>query len=276
MAEEISEICSRLRIDDEEDVVLDLESLNPNPEQTKLSLLLLGRVLTDRNYNLDAFKRTITMVWAPVHGLVIRVLSPNLYAFQFFHWKDLMKVMDGRPWCFDNMLVLLKEADGEEQPDQVSIIHSPFWVRLKNLPFNYRSDDIVKALVGNMGEILEVEEDVLGIGRYRRIRVMLDVTKPLRRFRKIKDKKGRELQIDFAYERLPFFCFACGVMGHSERDCHGVLEEDKKETLGWSTALKATPRKGRSKEVMEEEKYRRSKKILFGETEVLKPVHSFL
>lgn len=55
-----------------------------------------------------------------------------------------------------------------------------------------------------------------------------------------------------------------------------MLEEDKKETLGWSTALKATPRKGLSKEVMEEEKYRRSKKILFGETEVLKPVHSFL
>lgn len=262
MAEEISRIVSQLTIDDEEDEVLDLGALNPSVEN-KLSLVLFGRLLTERSYNVEAFKRTITSVWAPSQGLVIRVLSQNFFAFQFFHWRDMAKVIDGRPWCFDNMLILLKEADGEEQPDQVKIIHSPFWVRIKNLPFNYRSDEIVKALVGNMGEILEIEEDVLGIGRYRRVRVMMDVTKPLRRYRKLKDKRGRELHVDFAYERLPFFCFACGIMGHSERYCHVVPEEEKQEKLGWSAELKATPRKGRLKEIEEDEKYRASRKILF-------------
>lgn len=48
-----------------------------------------------------------------------------------------------------------------------------------------------------MGEILELEEDMLGIGRYRRVKLMLDVTKPLRRFWKLKDKRGR-IQADFA------------------------------------------------------------------------------
>lgn len=33
----------------------------------------------------------------------------------------MLKVLDGRPWCFDDMLVLLKEADGDEQPNHVSI-----------------------------------------------------------------------------------------------------------------------------------------------------------
>ncbi|XP_048502313.1 uncharacterized protein LOC125498299 [Beta vulgaris subsp. vulgaris] len=218
MAEEISEIVSRLRIDTEEADVLDVEIINPNPEN-KISLLLLGRLLTERSFNVEAFKRTITTVWAPVHGVVIRVLCPNLFAFQFFHWRDMLKVLDGRPWCFDNMLVLLKEADGDEPPDQVTIYQSPFWIRLKILPFNMRSNEVIKALIGNMGEILELEEDVLGIGRYRRVKVMLDTRKPLRRFRKIKDRKGSEIQIDFAYERLPFFCLACGIMGHSEKDC---------------------------------------------------------
>lgn len=83
-----------------------------------------------------------------------------------------------------------------------------------------------------MGEIIEIEEDYLGIGKYRRVKVMLDVSKPLRRYRKIKDKRGRELQVDFAYERLPFFCFACVVLGHSEKDCHVVPEEEKQESLG--------------------------------------------
>ena len=161
------------------------------------------------------------------------------------------------------MLVLLKEADGDEPPDQVTIYQSPFWIRLKNLPFNMRSNEVIKALIGNMGEILELEEDVLGIGRYRRVKVMLDTRKPLRRFRKIKDRKGSEIQIDFAYERLPFFCLACGIMGHSEKDCQLVNEEEKCERLGWHLGSKATPRKGRTKEVEEEAKFKNCKKVLF-------------
>ena len=114
-----------------------------------------------------------------MHGLVIRALIPNLYAFQFYHWKDMMKVLEGCLWCFDNMLNILKEADCDEQPGQVKITHSLFWVRIKNLLFNYRTNNIVKALIGNMGEILEIEEDGLGIGRYKRVKVHLDITKPL-------------------------------------------------------------------------------------------------
>lgn len=269
MAEEISDFVSKLRIDDEEECVLDLKTLNATGDK-KISLLLLGRILTERTYNVEAFKRTITTVWASIHGLVIRVLSPNMYAFQFFHWKDMMKVLDGRPWCFDNMLILLKEADGDEQPDQVNLFQSPFWVRIKNLPFNSRSDEIIRALVGNMGEILEIEEDILGFGKYRRVKVMLDVTKPLRRFRRMKDNKGKEIVVDFAYERLPFFCFACGVMGHSEKDCQFVDEEDKHERLGWSLALKATPRKGRTKELEEENKFRTCRKTLFSKEDLVK------
>ena len=52
-------------------------------------------------------------------------------------------------------------------------------------------------------------------------------------------------------------------MGHSEKDCQSVLEEDKCEKLGWHLGLKATPRKGRTKEIEEESKFRHCKKILF-------------
>lgn len=91
----------------------------------------------------------------------------------------MMKVLEGCSWCFDNMLNILKESTVYEQPDQVNITHSLFWVRIKNLLFNYRTNNIVKAFIGNMGEILETKEDGLGIGRYKRVKVLLDITKPL-------------------------------------------------------------------------------------------------
>lgn len=92
MLEELTHIVSNLKIDDKE-VVLELDSSNPSVEN-KLSLVLFGRPLT---YNIDAFKRTITGVWPPSHILVIRVLSHNFFAFQFFHWRDMNRVLEGRP-----------------------------------------------------------------------------------------------------------------------------------------------------------------------------------
>lgn len=61
-----------------------------------------------------------------------------------------------------------------------------------------------------MRDILEIEEDVLGFGKYICMKVMIDITKPLRCYCKIKDKRRRDIQVDFAYERLPFlFCLWC-------------------------------------------------------------------
>lgn len=126
-----------------------------------------------------------------------------------------------------------------------------------------RSDDVVRALIGNLGEIFDIEEDALGFGGFKRDKVMLDTSILLRRYRKLRDKNGEEFQIDFAYERLPFVCLTCGIMGHSEKDCQYVDEEDKCEKLGWSLGLKATPRKGRPKELEEENKFKNCKKVIF-------------
>lgn len=106
-------------------------------------------------------------------------------------------------------------------------------------------DEIVKALIGKMGDILELE-DVLGIGRYKSTKVMLDVLKPLCQYRKLKYKRDREIQVDFAYERLPYFCFACGVIGHFERNCHIDPEEDKFGEIMVEFGVEGYPSQGKT------------------------------
>lgn len=55
---------------------------------------------------------------------------------------------------------------------------------------------------------------------FTRIRVKLDVEKPLKRRLKIKPEGDSWSWINFKYERLGTFCFICGILGHSERDCN--------------------------------------------------------
>ncbi|XP_021733146.1 uncharacterized protein LOC110699962 [Chenopodium quinoa] len=171
MADEIAARYAKLRIEEDEGGIVDLGAINSSVVPDKFHLMLIGRLVTDRPYNLEAFKNTMIRDWTLTDKVVIRVLAPNLYAFQFFHWRDKEKVLKGRPWCFDNMLLILKEVEGDEQPEQVALYHSPFWVRVKHLPFNCRSDEDVKELVANWGEVLEIEEDLLGLDRFRRVRL---------------------------------------------------------------------------------------------------------
>lgn len=64
------------------------------------------------------------------------------------------------PWCFENNLVLPREIEGDEQPEQVIITHSLFWVRVTNLPFNCRSNENIKALTARLREFLEIKKDL--------------------------------------------------------------------------------------------------------------------
>ena len=69
---------------------------------------------------------------------------------------------------------------------------------------------------------MEVEFDAMGrcLGRFIRAKVRFDVSKPLKCCTKIRlNFEGDICWVDFRYEKLQEFCFACGILGHLVRDC---------------------------------------------------------
>lgn len=64
---------------------------------------------------------------------------------------------------------------------------------------------------------------------YIRIRVTLDIHKPLKRRMKIKREGGSWSWINFKYERMGNFCFVCGIIGHIEKECGIVYGNSDKE-----------------------------------------------
>ena len=52
-----------------------------------------------------------------------------------------------------------------------------------------------------------------------RIKVDLQLDKPLRRGGKIASVEGEKFWISLRYERLSTFCFQCGRLGHDEKHC---------------------------------------------------------
>ena len=222
----------------------------------------MGKVQTIRNYNFEALKRTLNQIWTLSKEALFRRIENSLFVIQFATAKDKAKVMAGRPWTFDNHLVLLEEIDGSVQPSEISLTRCPFWLRLYNLPMDSRGETVVRAIGGGIGEVMEVESDGIAWDKSAQVKVNLDVSKPLRRIQQLKTRVGRLVVIEIKYERLPTFCYECGIIGHIETDCPIDGEEGHEEDKQWGVWLRASPRKGRMKMVEETKTFMNSSKRL--------------
>ncbi|KAL2895150.1 RNA helicase NPH-II [Bienertia sinuspersici] len=204
----------------------------------------------------------MNQIWAISKGALFRQIENGLFVVQFAHNKDRTKVLDGRPWTFDQHSVMLDEVKGNQQPSDIVLTHCPFWIRFYNLPLNSRTLGDVRTIAGKFGEVMEVERDGVVWDKSVRARVMLNIMKPLRRFVRIRNKEGNIVSIEVKYERLPTFYYACGEIGHIKRDCEKVAEEDKDSDKQWGSWLRASPRKGRIKMNEEAKSFLNSSKTL--------------
>jgi len=94
-------------------------------------------------------------------------------------------------------------------------------------------------LVGTVKK-MEVDKDGKASGAYLRARVAIDIAKPLRRGVMLKTRREANPEwFHLQYEKLPFFCFACGVMGHSELECVKEVARDSAGKLPYDVKLRA-------------------------------------
>lgn len=97
---------------------------------------------------------------------------------------------------------------------------SSFWVQIHNLPLTCLTHDVAIEIGESLGDVNKSISfsDMIG-GNFLRIRVLIDVMRPLCRGRII--SLGTEVVkfITFQYERLPNICYWCGMASHDDKEC---------------------------------------------------------
>lgn len=63
--------------------------------------------------------------------------------------------------------------------------------------------------------------------RFLRVRVAIDIRKPLKTRFFLLRENNTMLWIQFKYERLSDFCYRCGLLGHNENFCRGIKKNTK-------------------------------------------------
>ncbi|KAF7825238.1 ribonuclease H [Senna tora] len=184
-----------IELGEEEVVIIEEGGKVDEPGTNRLNLCLAGSVWGEGHYNHGAFQRTISQVWRPKHGVDIKEIDKNLYMFQFFHWRDRDKVLEGEPWWFDKQVLTLKEVSGDEQPSELRSTQVPFWVRVYDLPFNQRTIMAAQMLGDKVGNFLDWDNsEESKWGKAFRFRAMIDLTKPLKKGTLVRGKNDKTLK----------------------------------------------------------------------------------
>ena len=221
MAEDLTELCRRMRLSDSEKCNLKLRTGSIQQSKQEAEFSLLFRLLTSRSFNGEAFKGTVWNLWASQGGVTIRDIEDNLFMAIFNRGDDMERIVIQSPWTFDKKLIQITRFESDMQPTVVKFTHSLFWIRIHNLPILSMVREVGEDVGNHIGRLVEVDVPDNGIawGRYLRIRVEIDITKPLLRGKILEDDSGKPYWVDFRYEHLPIFCYRCGLLGHSGSDC---------------------------------------------------------
>jgi hypothetical protein len=175
--------------------------------------------------------------WGNPKGLVPKSVADNIFIVQFESKLDMERVKEGAPWTIGKHAVLLNDFDPNLKPSEVCFDRIVLWARILNPRFELMNRTWGELLGAKIGQVEKVDVDEQGRawGDCLRVRVSVEVTKPLMRYVTVYSKKHKSFEsFEVKFEKLPHYCFSCGIIGHSSMECPTPGERDEEGLLPYN------------------------------------------
>lgn len=120
-------------------------------------------------------------------GFKARNMGDHRVLFIFSEQTDVDRVLAGESWSFDKYLVSLKRIGRQAEMKGLVFDSVFFWIQVHDLPIGSLKLRVAQDIVSVAGEVVNsgaAKEDYEG-NHFMRVRVRIDITKPLGRGRKI-------------------------------------------------------------------------------------------
>lgn len=238
--EAVDSMMGRLNILADETEVVEMSDDEDTPVTAQTKWSLIGKVLSPSITHIQSIRAAMKPAWGNPRGLKCRPVADNIFIADFANKGDMERALEGTPWMVGRHAVLLQELDPRIRPSDVRFDTMLIWVRILNLPFEWMNNTkglkIAKLIDKNCK--LDVDENGDADGCFLRVRADIPIAKPLRRWVTTTKNKA-ECRFDLQYEKLPFYCFSCGLIGHGDLECNAPADRDERGKLPFDRVLRA-------------------------------------
>ncbi|KAK4435211.1 hypothetical protein Salat_0684400 [Sesamum alatum] len=227
MDETIDGLRGRLRLTDEEDQRLVLPGGLWHADSDSHRLCLVGRLLSSRVPRFEAFSTSIQGMINPVRGIEVRQIGCGRFLLWFNHIINRNRAIEGYPWSFKKNIVILNRIRENENPLRMDLDSCDFHVHVHELPLSMMNFGVATLLGNIIGQFRDLDMDGTGCAwrATLRLRVAINVSRPLPRTIPICSALGKELLVHLTYERLSNFCYLYGKLGHIAKYCELQFED---------------------------------------------------
>ncbi|CAN1299172.1 Uncharacterized protein At4g02000 [Linum perenne] len=172
-------------------------------------------------------RRRLEYLWAKSGPIQVSDLSNNFYLVRFSCKEDYSSAAFKGPWKIYNYYITVSQWSPSFN-DEAPIKTIMTWVRLPKLPIHYFNEVAVSRIGNCIGRTVRLDlATAEGTrGRYERVCVEVDLTKPLLDKYMIED---RIFKVE--YEILENVCFDCGLYGHRKENCSPVVPQKENEPI---------------------------------------------
>lgn len=172
---------------------------------------LLGRIICYK-----ALETRLRQMWVRIGVISIVDLGNDYYLVAFSHEEDKNAALFEGPWFIYDHYLTVKEWCPNFHSESDTIERVTVWLRVDGLPIEYY-DPIILTTIGNrIGKTVKVYKTISRVerGKYARICVEVDMSKPLLAMFSIKKKLYK-----IECEGLHQLCLAYGRFGHYKEGC---------------------------------------------------------
>ncbi|MFQ6662351.1 hypothetical protein Gotur_030209, partial [Gossypium turneri] len=150
---------------------------NTEPEDSFSELRLVGCFLTATTINFQAMRTVLANLWHPLGGVSIADVGEKRFVFQFYCEMGFDRVVKGAPWTFNNHLLVFHHLKQGEDPLEVDLLYTEFWVQIYNPPHGFFTEAIAKQFGDFIGVFVDydVKAIIAGLRNYMWIRVKVDI-----------------------------------------------------------------------------------------------------
>lgn len=178
--------------------------------------------LWGRTVGYNYLKKKLESLWHPKAFMDLVALENEYFLVKFYSTEDFEYARDQGPWIILDHYLLVKEWEPEFEPMTDKTEKIVVWVRFPCLPIELFDYAFLKKVGEKIGKPIRADHstDSATRGRFARICVEVDITKPLLTQFKMK-KRVRRIE----YEGIHLVCFGCGVVGHRKEECNAKPPE---------------------------------------------------
>ncbi|KAH7863079.1 hypothetical protein Vadar_013098 [Vaccinium darrowii] len=127
------EVVSRLAsfvLTKDEDEAIDFSADDVKISKQECQNSIMGKVKTYKGVNLGGLKLAMKIAWGYPNGFKVLEVGGGIYQFIFYNDTNLIRVLAGSLWHYNNKLIVLQRWVEGVQPSEFYFSESPFWIQL--------------------------------------------------------------------------------------------------------------------------------------------------